>query len=131
MSLVSASTFLVRFDEFSGVPAELIQMILDESEQDCLAEFWEEKQARGVMQLTAHRLVLRWYQRQILAGAQTELEQSGIPDYAKAMLSKPAMKAGDEMLECTTYGMEFQYLKNGLAIVPALSLGDVIGYRYF
>jgi Protein of unknown function (DUF4054) len=119
---VTLETFLIRYEEFTAVNPELIRLILAEAEQDCLAEFWEEKRDRGVMLLAAHELTLRWYQTQRLQGAQGELEEGKVPNLSNSMVGVPSVKLGDESFGCTVYGLEFLRLKQGLCILPSMNL---------
>ena len=122
MTLVSLDDFLLRYEEFTGVNADLVQILLAEAEQDCRVEFWEEKHSRGIMLLAAHQLTMRWYQKQAMTGAQGELEDGKIPDFSRVMLSAPSVKLGDESFACTVYGLEFLRLKQGLSILPCMNL---------
>jgi Protein of unknown function (DUF4054) len=121
---VTLSKFLVRYEEFTSVNPELVELILAEAEQDCLAEFWLEKRDRGVMLHAAHELTLRWYQTQRLQGAQGELETGKVPDLSKSMVGVPSVKLGDESYACTVYGLEILRLKQGLCILPSMNLSD-------
>lgn len=106
--VVTSQQFLLRYPEMKPVPPDLIDLVLAESEQDCPARIWNEKQNRGIMLLTAHVLTLRWFQIGAIASSAASIaEGKGGGNGVSG--------SGNDDLSLTEYGQQFKRLRSQLS----------------
>lgn len=109
--IVNVNDFILpkNFPEFSLMNHDKIQEILEDCYDDCHISIWGKYQKRGVWNLAAHKLKMRYSQMGQMAGESVENAKGGSP-------SLPLQTGNDEDYMTTQYGREYLYLRNKIPI---------------